>query len=132
MNRVPTKTKPLTPTHWNDKTKLRLPRLMILLQKLSIPSGVDLEDIVDGLLDLKAGSQNGLNAVEHLKVYIEFVEQHVVPMWVEARGSTKYKVLFFDLPMHFRPGHVLSEPLKLTDDKNNSGNAGSNPAQTRD
>lgn len=99
------------------------------LQTLSMPPDVDLEDIVDGLLDLKAGSQNSLNATEHLKVYIDFVEQHVVPMWVEARGSTKHKVLFSDLSMYFRPGDILFEPLKSRDDKNNAGSAGSNAVQ---
>lgn len=101
------------------------------LQKLSMPSNMDIEDIIYGLLDFKSGTENSLPAVEHMKLYIDFVEKHIVPMWEEARGSSKHKVRFSDLPMYFRPGDILYEPLKSGENKNKTGRAGSDAAGTQ-
>ncbi|KAG6356454.1 hypothetical protein INS49_015842 [Diaporthe citri] len=98
------------------------------LQKLSMPSNMDIEDIIYGLLDFKSGPENNLTAVEHMKLYIDFVEKHIVPMLDEARGSSKHKVRFSDLPMYFRPGDILYEPLKSGENKNKTGKAGSDAA----
>ena len=95
------------------------------LQKLSMPSDMDLEDIIYGLLDFKSEGENTLTVMEHIKLYVEFVKNHIVPMWDEARGSSKHKVRFSDLPMYFRPGDVLYEPLKSGDNRNKTGKAGS-------
>lgn len=104
------------------------------LQKLSMPSEVDMEDIIYGIPDFKYGAKTNLTAIEHLKLYIEFVEEHIVPMWAEARGSTKYKVRFSDLPMYYRPGDILYDPLKVADEKNKdkskAGKTGSDAAGT--
>ncbi|KAI7774950.1 uncharacterized protein LA080_007649 [Diaporthe eres] len=98
------------------------------LQKLSMPSNMDIEDIIYGLLDFKSGPENSLAALEHMRLYIDFVEKHIVPMWDEARGSSKHKVRFSDLPMYFRPGDILYEPLKSGENKNKTGKAGSDAA----
>lgn len=94
------------------------------LQKLSMPSDMDLEDIIYALLDFKAEGEDGLKIVETIKLYIDFVENHIVPMWNVARGSSKHKVRFSDLPMYFRPGDILYEPLKSGDNKNRTAKAG--------
>ncbi|KKY32018.1 putative aaa family [Diaporthe ampelina] len=70
------------------------------LQKLSMPSDMDLEDIIYGLLDFKSEGENTLTVMEHIKLYVEFVKNHIVPIWDEARGSSKHKVRFSDLPMN--------------------------------
>lgn len=98
------------------------------VQKLSMPSNMDIEDVIYGLLDFKSGPENSLTAMEHMKLYIDFVEKHIVPMWDEARGSSKHKVRFSDLPMYFRPGDILYEPLKSGENKNKTGKAGSDAA----
>lgn len=46
-------------------------------------------------------------ALQHLSVYVEFMEKHIVPMWDEAAGTTKQRARFCDLPMFFRPGELL-------------------------
>lgn len=46
-------------------------------------------------------------ALEHLHVYVDFMEKHIVPMWDEAAGTTKQRARFCDLPMFFRPGELL-------------------------
>lgn len=94
------------------------------LQKLSMPADMDIEDIVYGLLDFKSGPENSLTAMEHMKLYIDFVAKHIVPMWDEARGSSKHKVRFSDLPMYFRPGDILYEPLENGENKIKTGKAG--------
>ncbi|KAJ0106751.1 hypothetical protein J7T55_001275 [Diaporthe amygdali] len=87
------------------------------VQKLSMPSDLDIEDIIYGLLDFNSEAKNILTAVEHMKLYTDFVEKYIVPMWVEARGSSKHKVRFSDLPMFYRPGDILYEPLRAGDFK---------------
>lgn len=91
--------------------------------KMSMPSDVDLDEIVFGISDLKSG-------VEHMKLYIDFVEKHIMPMWIEAAGTTKQKVRFSDLPMYFRPGDILYEPQNTGEDKDKAGKAGSDNAKT--
>lgn len=100
------------------------------LQKLSMSLDIDIEDIIYGMPDFKYGATTNLTAIEHLRRYIDFVEEHIVPMWVEARGSTKYKVRFSDLPMYYRPGDILYEPHKVADDKSRTGKAGTDAAGT--
>lgn len=46
-------------------------------------------------------------ALEHLRVYIDFVEKNIIPMWDEAAGTSKQRARFCDLPMFFRPGELL-------------------------
>ncbi|KAH8755768.1 hypothetical protein F5883DRAFT_177083 [Diaporthe sp. PMI_573] len=99
------------------------------LQKLSISPDVDMEDMIFGLPDLNIQAGGDSIAKEHIRLYIDFVEKHIVPMWVEARRSTKHKVRFSDLPMYFRPGDVLFEPLRAGDNKKRAGNAGSYAAR---
>lgn len=100
------------------------------LQKLSMPSDIDMEDIIYGIPDFKYGATSNLTAIEHLRLYIDFVEKNIVPMWVEAKGSTKYKVRFSDLPMYYRPGDILYEPHKVADDKSGAGKTGTDSAGT--
>lgn len=100
------------------------------VQKLSMPSDLDIEDIVYGLLDFKPRAKNVLTAMEHMKLYTDFVEKYIVPMWVEARGSSKHKVRFSDLPMFYRPGDILYEPLRAGDFKTKAGKADSDAARS--
>ncbi|KAL1873039.1 hypothetical protein Daus18300_004181 [Diaporthe australafricana] len=51
-------------------------------------------------------------ALQHLRVYIDFVEKNIIPLWDEAAGISKRKVRFCDLPMFFRPSELLISPLK--------------------
>lgn len=46
-------------------------------------------------------------ALQHLRVYVEFMEKNIIPMWDEAAGSSKQRARFCDLPMFFRPGELL-------------------------
>lgn len=46
-------------------------------------------------------------ALQHLRVYVEFMEKHIIPMWDEAAGTSKQRARFCDLPMFFRPGELL-------------------------
>lgn len=46
-------------------------------------------------------------ALQHMHVYVDFMEKHIVPMWDEAAGTTKQRARFCDLPMFFRPGELL-------------------------
>lgn len=91
--------------------------------RLSMPSDLDLEEIVFGVPDLKSG-------LEHMKLYVDFVEKHIMPMWTEAAGTTKQKVRFSDLPMYFRPGDILYEPQNTGEDKDKAGKAGSDYSKT--
>jgi hypothetical protein len=99
------------------------------LQKSSISSDVDMEDIMFGLLDLDSQAIGDSTAKEHIRLYVDFVEKHIVPMWVEARRSTKHKARFSDLPMYFRPGDVLFEPLRAGDNKKRADKAVSHAAR---
>lgn len=90
--------------------------------KLSMPSDVDLDEIAFGIPDLKSG-------LEHMKLYVGFVAKHIVPMWIEAAGSTKHRARFSDLPMYFRPGDILYEPQNTGEDKDKAGKAGSDNAK---
>lgn len=99
------------------------------LQTLSMPEEVDMEDIIYGLIDFKSGAENSFTAMEHLKLYVEFVERHIVPMWAEARGSSKYMVRFSDLPMYFRPGDALFIPSPAGNDKTKIGKPDSGAAR---
>lgn len=46
-------------------------------------------------------------ALQHLRVYVEFIEKNIIPMWDEAAGTSKQRARFCDLPMFFRPGELL-------------------------
>lgn len=46
-------------------------------------------------------------ALPHLRVYVEFMEKNILPMWDEAAGTGKQRARFYDLPMLFRPGELL-------------------------
>lgn len=78
------------------------------LQRMSLPSDLDVEEIASGISDIAT-------AVQHIRLYVRFVEDHIVPMWKEAAGTTKQKVRFTDLPMYYRPGDVLFEPQNIDD-----------------
>lgn len=46
-------------------------------------------------------------ALPQLRVYVDFVEKNIIPMWDEAAGITKQRVRWCDLPMFFRSGELL-------------------------
>ncbi|POS70851.1 hypothetical protein DHEL01_v210757 [Diaporthe helianthi] len=46
-------------------------------------------------------------ALPQMRVYVEFVEKNIVPMWAEAAGTSKQRARWCDLPMFFRPGELL-------------------------
>lgn len=99
------------------------------LQRLSISSDVDMEDIIYGLPDFYSDARGDLTAVEHMKLYVDFVETYIVPMWDLARGASNHMIRFSDLPMYFRPGDILFVPLRAKDDKNKASVLGSNAAR---
>lgn len=85
------------------------------LQKLSLPLDLDVEDIASGISDTAT-------SVQHIKLYVDFVEEHIVPMWKAAAGTTKPKVRFTDLPMYYRPNDILFEP-QSTEERDGSEKA---------
>lgn len=98
------------------------------LQKLSISPDLDMEDIIHGLPNFHSETRGDLTAMEHMKIYVDFVETYIVPMWLQAKGASKPMVRFSDLPMYYRPGEILFEKLKSGGDKNKAGGMGSNAA----
>ncbi|KAL2261627.1 hypothetical protein VTK26DRAFT_3746 [Humicola hyalothermophila] len=58
--------------------------------------------------------------LSHVRKYIEFVQEHIVPQWEHAAGTSKRKVRFNDLWMSFQPGELLYMP-PATDSDENSG-----------
>jgi hypothetical protein len=52
-------------------------------------------------------------ALPQMRVYIDFVEKNIVPLWDEAAGTSKQRVRWCDLPMLFRPGELLYTSHRL-------------------
>jgi hypothetical protein len=46
-------------------------------------------------------------ALPQMRVYVDFVERNIIPMWDEAAGTSKQRARWCDLPMFFRPGELL-------------------------
>lgn len=96
------------------------------VQQLSMPEDVDLEDVIFAIPKMDSDPKSNLMlALEHLQLFADFVEEHIVPMWLEARGSSKPKVRFWDLPMYFRPGDIWFDPAVTEEVKSKSRRAGS-------
>jgi hypothetical protein len=60
-------------------------------------------------------------ALSHVKKYITFVEEHIVPQWNHAAGINKPKIRFNDLWMSFKPGELLYVPSESDSPDNASG-----------
>ncbi|ROV93678.1 hypothetical protein VPNG_08867 [Cytospora leucostoma] len=78
-----------------------------------MPSLANMQETVYGIED-------PVTALQHVQKYVEFVEEHIVPLWDEAAtcSSKKTMVRFSDLPMYFRPGDLLfvsNESAKCSD-----------------
>ncbi len=50
---------------------------------------------------------NSFTALLHVGKYIEFVEEHIVPHWEHAAGTSKRWIRFDELWMSFKPGELL-------------------------
>ncbi|KAG8159498.1 hypothetical protein KVR01_010135 [Diaporthe batatas] len=59
-------------------------------------------------------------ALPQLRVYVEFVEKNIIPMWDEAAGTSKQRARWCDLPMFFRPGELLFTNLGTANQKGQS------------
>lgn len=68
------------------------------------PEEIDWEDIISGDV------ANTATALQHVRKYVEFVDQHILPLWDRAQGTTKRKVAFLDLWMSFKLGEILYRP----------------------
>ncbi|KAF4637186.1 hypothetical protein G7Y89_g892 [Cudoniella acicularis] len=53
---------------------------------------------------------NSITALRHVRKYVEFVEEHIMPLWKRAAGTSHRKVRFLDLWMFFQPGELLYVP----------------------
>ncbi|CAG8955492.1 hypothetical protein HYFRA_00010359 [Hymenoscyphus fraxineus] len=49
-------------------------------------------------------------ALKHVRMYIKFVEEHIVPIWERAAGTNQRKVRWSDLWMYFVVGDLLYFP----------------------
>nr|WNZ75142.1 ATPase family AAA domain-containing protein [Ovatospora sp.] len=58
--------------------------------------------------------------LSHVRKYVEFVEEHIVPKWEHAAGTTKRKVRFNELWMSFKPGELLYMPPATDSDENSA------------
>ncbi|SPO04761.1 uncharacterized protein DNG_07446 [Cephalotrichum gorgonifer] len=59
-------------------------------------------------------------SLSHIRKYIEFVEEHIVPHWEKAMGDTKRKVRYDDLWMSFKEGELLYMPPVLESSRNHA------------
>lgn len=75
-------------------------------------NGTDRSSIIDSsvgtdVLEFLVASMDPTIALQHLRVYVEFMERNIIPMWDEAAKTSKQRARFCDLPMFFRPGELL-------------------------
>lgn len=56
--------------------------------------------------------------LSHVRKYVEFVEEHIVPRWNQAAGITKRKVRFNELYMSFKTGELLYLPQAFDSKEN--------------
>ncbi|RHZ56597.1 ATP-binding protein [Aspergillus thermomutatus] len=50
---------------------------------------------------------DSVTALRHVRLFVEFVETEIVPLWKRAAGTTHRKVPFADLWMSYQPGELL-------------------------
>jgi hypothetical protein len=82
----------------------------------------DIVDLEDGLPEIAGDTAT---AVKHLQVYIQFVEDHIMPMYKHFSGVTQRKVRFYDLWMVFQPGEIFFASSVSDSPKfSNAGTAG--------
>ena len=58
--------------------------------------------------------------LSHVRTYVKFVEDHILPNWDLAASSTKRKVRFNDLWMYFKEGELLYMPPASDSDDNSA------------
>ena len=68
------------------------------------PQELDLEEILTGDV------ANTVTALQHVRKYVEFVDEQIIPVWEKAQETSKRKVAFLDLWRSFRPGEILYRP----------------------
>jgi len=67
---------------------------------------MDPEDAVAGEIT------DSVIALRHLRKYVQFVEENIMPDWEKAATITHRRVRFLDLYMYFQPGELLYVPPK--------------------
>ncbi|KAL9116542.1 MAG: hypothetical protein Q9187_006934, partial [Circinaria calcarea] len=67
---------------------------------------VDPEDAIAGDIT------DSVTGLRHIRKYVQFVEENIMPLWEKAATTTHRKVRFLDLWMYFIPGELLYAPPK--------------------
>lgn len=61
---------------------------------------------------------NSVTGLQHIRKFVQFIEEDILPEWEEAKTTTNRKVRFVDLWMYFLPGELLHVPPKLKSPRN--------------
>ncbi|KAF2746162.1 hypothetical protein M011DRAFT_469020 [Sporormia fimetaria CBS 119925] len=59
-------------------------------------------------------------AVKHLRCYVKFVDQHIMPMYKQFAGMSRRRIRFHDLWMCFNSGEILYQPIATETKSQNS------------
>ena len=60
-------------------------------------------------------------ALQHIRKYVQFIEENILPDWEKAKTTTHRKVRFLDLFMYFIPGELLYVPSKTDTSQSSAG-----------
>ncbi|CAG8971698.1 hypothetical protein HYALB_00003166 [Hymenoscyphus albidus] len=71
---------------------------------------VDEFEIMEPHVAVSGEVANSPTALKHVRIYIKFVEEHIVPIWERAAGTNQRKVRWSDLWMYFVVGDLLYFP----------------------
>ncbi|PSR97134.1 hypothetical protein BD289DRAFT_480304 [Coniella lustricola] len=67
------------------------------------------------LLDFPEGVPDTLEALEHMRHFVIFIEEHIIPLYSMFNEPNKTKVRFNDLTFLFRPGELVYQPPRVMD-----------------
>ncbi|PKX96232.1 ATP-binding protein [Aspergillus novofumigatus IBT 16806] len=94
---------PIDATQWNAKFKSSGHKDISEPEDESFRIRTPAESVIGPIAD-------SVTALRHVRLFVNFMDTEIVPLWKRAAGTTHRKIAFADLWMSYQPGELLYVP----------------------